>query len=81
MITLGGFSSILISILNQLYWYRSYKLISNIENTRNECRELIDSLKKAWALVGQKLAHHSKYFALSCIDEQIYPCTHNYTSI
>ena len=31
------------------------------DNTRNECRELIDSLKKAWALVGQKLAHHSKY--------------------
>ena len=40
----------------------SVKLIrfDHSDNTRNECRGLIDNLKKAWALVGQKLAHHSK---------------------
>ena len=30
------------------------------ENTKNECQEMIENLKKAWTLVGQKLKNHSK---------------------
>ena len=40
-------------------------LVLPSENTRNEYNEKIESLKKAWALVGRDLKTHGMFLVLS----------------